>query len=230
MLGTGLLVMGAFGRSSSDQEKRRRTLHSLTEAREALIGYAVRYGRLPRPAISALDGREAPTPCQSETECTGFLPWVTLGISGADSWGKLLHYSVTPAFTTVNLNASTSIPTKQVLGRDANGLLSYKVGGAACTLAMPCTPAVIFSNGKNNLGISRLGIAMANASLSNSDELDNNNTTHLFYAYAAQSDPAKPGGEFDDLLTWVPLPTLYQQMSRAGALRTINLYSGMPGN
>lgn len=228
VLGVGSVLITAFAPGHDEREKTRVTLRRLADAREALIGYALRNGRLPRPATSALDGREAARACNSEQDCTGVLPWVTLGVDGADSWGKLLRYSVTPEFTNVGINASTSIASKQVMGRDSAGAPYLKVGSPTCTATTLCTPAVVFSSGKNNLGTSVLGVAMANAGLSNIDELNNNNLANPFYAHAAQSHPASPGGEFDDLLVWVPLPTLYRQMSTAGTLRQINLYSGMP--
>jgi hypothetical protein len=227
VLGTGAVLIGAFGPGHDDQEKSRVTLRRLADAREALIGYALRNGRLPRPATSALDGRESAQACNSEMDCTGVLPWVTLGVDGVDSWGKLLRYSVTPEFTSASINASTSIASKQVMGRDGDGAPYLKVGSATCSATTLCTPAVVFSSGKNNLGISTLGIAMANAGQSNIDELHNNNQANPFYTHAVRTDPASPGGEFDDLLVWVPLPTLYRQMSTTGTLRTINLYSGM---
>ena len=62
-LGAAALLMGAFGRPDPGPRERA-TLAALAGAREALLGYAARTGRLPRPAASALDGREsAPASC-----------------------------------------------------------------------------------------------------------------------------------------------------------------------
>lgn len=230
VLAAGAFMMAAFGPGHDDRRQRQQTLARLADAREALIGYALRHGRLPRPAVSPLDGHEAPTPCQSERDCTGVLPWVTLGVDGADSWGKLLRYSVTPAYTIANITAGTTVASKQIMGRDAAGNPYLKVGSARCTAATACAPAVVMSSGRNNLGISTLGVAMANAAMANADELNNNAVANPFFDHAVQRDPARPGGEFDDLLVWVPLSALYPQMDKTGTLRTRNLYSGMPQN
>ena len=64
-LAAASLLVGALGKSSGDLARERRTLHALAQANEALVGFAAVNGRLPRPAASAIDGRENPLPCAS---------------------------------------------------------------------------------------------------------------------------------------------------------------------
>ena len=94
----------------------------LSEANEALIGFAIINGRLPRPAISATDGLERVV-CLNDSECTGFLPWTALGVSKLDAYGKILRYSVTPAFANAPF-ATSAAATKLVNTRNAAGALT----------------------------------------------------------------------------------------------------------
>lgn len=217
-LAAASLLVGALGRSGSELARERRTLQALAQANEALVGFAVLNGRLPRPARSAIDGRENPLPCPSEPACTGFLPWLALGLEAGDSWGKLLRYSVTPEFTVAPIQSVQAVATKTVQTRDGDGRLRYLAGHAECTLALECAPLVVFSNGKNNLGEDLLGTKQANASNANPDEQANHGAAIHFISRPASGDAGVAGGEFDDLLTWVPLTRLFNQMRAAGSL------------
>ncbi|MYN42061.1 hypothetical protein GTP55_22155 [Duganella sp. FT109W] len=203
-VGAAAALIGAFPRPSEQA----RTTHSgvlVARAREALIGYLLAHGRLPRPAIAADDGRESPTPCADTAACTGILPWVTLGVDGADDWGKLLRYSVTPGYTNAPVTPYLVLADKKVWSRDHDNNLHYRVGQPVCDPIARCAVAVIFSSGKRNLGISAQGIAQANAARDNVDELQNELATDSFVSRARETNPNAPGGEFDDLVTWLPV-------------------------
>lgn len=217
-LAAASLLIGALGKSGGELARERRTLHALAQANEALVGFAVVNGRLPRPATSAIDGRENPLPCASELACTGFLPWLALGLEAGDSWGKLLRYSVTPEFTVAPIQSVQAVATKTVQTRDGAGRLRYLAGQDACTLAVECAPLVVFSSGKNNLGVDLLGTVQANASNANPDEQANHAAAVHFISRPASADAGVAGGEFDDLLAWVPLPRLFNLMRAAGSL------------
>lgn len=219
-LGAAGLLMSAFTREHGDAAAQRRSLQALSEAREALIGFGIRYGRLPRPASSATDGAESVTPCRSEADCTGFLPWVALGVRGSDGWGKLLRYSVTPAFTAAPLDLAGAVATKRIVGR--RGEQWWDVAGhAVCERSAQCVPAVILSTGKNNLGTSVAGLALASAALDNEDERQNAQADVTFVQRPQAPPGGVPvaGGEFDDLLDWVPRNLLVSRLSLAGAGR-----------
>jgi prepilin-type N-terminal cleavage/methylation domain-containing protein len=81
-----------------EQRNITQTQKQLDELREALLGFAIVNGRLPRPATSEADGKERAAACADARECTGYVPWVTLGLPKADLWGKLLGYSVAPQY------------------------------------------------------------------------------------------------------------------------------------
>lgn len=70
------------------------TDQQLADIREALIGYALIYHRLPCPADDRA-GYSKSSQCDKE----GFLPWANLGVQGQDSWGNVFRYRAEADFT-----------------------------------------------------------------------------------------------------------------------------------
>ena len=211
--------------SQIEQQRNNETSKQLAEIKEALIGYALINGRLPRPATSATDGTERAASCTGPTAvnlCAGFIPWATLGTPKLDSWGKIIRYSVTPNFANAPFTLSDTIATKTIQTRDS-GALTYLVGQGTCLLNNQCVPAVIFSHGKNNFGTGDSGNILADSSTTNADEGINNagnNAGNIdnFFSRIHSNNTAANGGEFDDLVVWVPLNTLMSRMVAAGRL------------
>lgn len=200
------VLLSAFSASGVVREREQRTHSLLAQASEALIGYAATHGRLPRPSQAADDdGRERPASCVTDADCTGTLPWQALGLPAHDSWGHLLHYSVTPAYTVAPLARTAAIASKRVLSRDANGAPFFVLGQEACTLAAQCAPAVIFSRGGSDTPGSP-------------DEASNLSATADFMQRPRNTESNARGGAFDDLLVAVPLHTLYERMAAAKTL------------
>lgn len=221
----GLLFGGGLTILSSQVELRRarETNAALEEAREALIGFAVSRGRLPRPATSATIGAENPVACTSEALCTGFIPWSTLGVAKLDGFDKIIRYSVTPAFAggvtgAAPFDLSTSVATKTVQTRDGAGALTYQAGQLLCSVASQCMPAVVFSHGKNNYGTGESGNVMSDNSATNSDEDTNNSASVNFISRTPSINTTFPGGEFDDLVIWLSPNILFNRMVAAGKL------------
>lgn len=217
-MGAAYLFISAYGSGALRAERERRTLAAIAQAREALIGFANVHGRLPRPAVSATNGAESAAVCGTDAACTGFLPWVTLGVERADSWGKLLRYSVTPVYTEGPVARVSAVGTKTVLTRDTSGRIFYLAGSPVCTLASQCLAAVVYSAGRENFGTGEQGQPLPNASTSNIDEAANNVATVNFMSRPRSEDPGVPGGEFDDLVGFIATEPLYRQMAQAGML------------
>ena len=82
----GLMIGGLVTPLTVQLEQRKvaETQKALDEAKEALTGYALRYGYLPCPAISAMNGLEDRRGgrCNGDKR-VGFLPWATLGLRRA---------------------------------------------------------------------------------------------------------------------------------------------------
>lgn len=212
------LLMSAFGANTVETRRAQRTQMLLAQATDALTGFAAANGRLPRPAVSATDGREQPLPCASDEQCTGYLPWVALGVAGEDAWGKRLRYSVTPAFTSYDYQPATAAATRTVQQRGADGELHYVAGGPACTARTRCAALVVLSHGKNNYGVSVEGAEQASTGLANDDETVNASASTHFITRVASADPNAPGGEFDDQLAWLTLQPIYARMRAARTL------------
>jgi hypothetical protein len=188
----------------------------LDEIKEALIGFAIANKYLPCPAVSSVVGsealRDAAGNCPSRE---GYIPWVALGVSKLDSWGRIFRYSVTPAFsnntTLFTLSTARDITVKT---RDsANALINLTNAGDI--------PAVILSHGKNGyLGATDTGSIIANASALNPDEITNAppSVGTTFVSRSASGINVATIGEFDDIVTWLSPNILFNRMVAAGKL------------
>jgi type II secretory pathway pseudopilin PulG len=191
------------------------TQKTLDEIREALVGYAIINKRLPRPTLTVTDGNEKVALCATAADCTGPIPWATLGINKLDAWGKVIWYSVHPAYTnpapaiTLTSTALPSSSYKFVNVRDSAGTVS-SVNGIAF---------ILVSFGTKNFGTSESGVTLANSSTTNADEQLNaaatGTSSNPFISRSVTDVPTAVGGEFDDFVVFVPNGTLVSRISTA---------------
>ncbi len=214
-IGASAALIGIYNRPHGEQRQQALTAAALVQAREALLGYVVRYRRLPRPATT-LDGTESQQACNDDSSCTGLLPWRTLGLPPGDGWNKLLRYSASPDF--VNGRPSPEA-TKTVIDRDGDGEPFYRVGTANCVVDDRCAAAVVFSSGRY-LGVSLDGVTQANPVSDNEDEQLNDQAARDFLARADSSDPTSPGGSFSNMVRWLPLPLIRDRLKAANKSST----------
>ncbi len=190
------------------------TRRAMEQVRESLLGFAMANGRLPRPAASALDGSERPADCITNADCTGHLPWAALGSPRADAWGKLYRYSVTKAFA----NSGGSPITLSTSGVKR---IMTRTGGSEIILADQVA-AVVISHGPDHWGVGIDGSTYSDGSSTNVDE--DANATHdgqvsePFYARTSAVPIGAAGGEFDDLVAWIPQSILASRLIAAGHL------------
>jgi prepilin-type N-terminal cleavage/methylation domain-containing protein len=213
LLGGMLLPLSA----QQDIRARQDTERILAETRDALVGFAVINGRLPRPATSATNGAENAVTCANDGACSGFIPWATLGTTKTDAWGKLIRYSVTPAYANASI-ALTTVANRTVQTRDTIGTLVYLAGAATCSTTAQCVPAVVFSHGKERWGTTDAGTALPDGSATNADEDANNTGPTAYIAKTPTASTTATGGEFDDLLIWLSANTLVNRLVAAGKL------------
>lgn len=199
-------IVSAIG-PQLDNKRVSDTQKVLEEVKDALIGFAIVNGRLPRPATSAINGTEMAA-CATEALCTGLIPWETLGITKLDSWAKIIRYSVTPAFATAGLTTATN-GTKTVQTRNAAGTLT--------NLATQ-VPVVLFSSGKLSFGTTDGGVVIPTQSAANTnvDEIANNAASVSFIQRPVNVATTVTGGEFDDVVIWLPKATLVSRLAQAG--------------
>ena len=211
----GLLLGSLITPLSAQIEQRNtsETQQQMSEIREALIGFAVANGRLPRPATSPTDGNESPDKCTTDKACTGFIPWATLGVRKTDAWGKLFRYSVTPSLADAQFTLETLKGNKKVRKSASGGTENILVDNA---------PAVIYSAGRSNWGYADDGSELADNSTTNSDEDINASAigtdSKPFIAREPSSSTTASGGEFDDLVVWLPPYVLINRLIAAGRL------------
>ena len=201
-----------------NQRKISDTQKMLEEVKEALVGFAIANGYLPCPAVSAVNGAEDRT----GAACTGgkrqgFIPWETLGVSKLDGWGHVIHYSVTPAYTSRAPLFSLSTPA------DITILTRNSAGALVNLSSLNAIPAVVMSHGQNGYG----GVNDAAAAValptgwpgSFPDENTNATNGTIFVSRVLQEAGAGGiGGEFDDIVAWLSPHILFNRMVAAGKL------------
>jgi prepilin-type N-terminal cleavage/methylation domain-containing protein len=214
------LLLGSLLVPLTSQVEQRNLAHTqkqLDEVREALLGYVIVNGRLPRPARSESDGSERTAPCTDARDCTGYLPWVALGVPKADVWGKMIGYSVAPQYANSTFTFDTPGSLKTVQTRLPDG--------SSANLATNLV-AVVISYGSKNWGKGEDGTDIADNSSTNLDEDVNHGKFHCtvisdctdFISRSPVSAPTASGGEFDDLLVWIPQTILFSRLVAAGKL------------
>lgn len=228
----GLLI--PFG-AQNDAKYYSETEQSLATIQEALLGFAIANGRLPCPALAttatgtAGAGEEATNGLAgSSLACTnvaGVLPWVTLGVTETDAWGRRYSYRVTTEFargatgqTAFNAGCDpTSDPQSAAFALCSEGNMEVlSTSGSSSKVAIDI-PAVIISHGKNgngaytNEGIQRTVSADA-------DETENELTTNGTATANTDFVSKAHTDSFDDVLTWIPPGVLFSRMVAAGKL------------
>ncbi len=213
----GLMIGGLLTPLAVQLEQRKisDTQKAMDEAREALLGFALRNGYLPCPAISPFNGLEdrVGANCR-DGKRQGLLPWATLGIGKLDAWGHIYHYSVAPTFSDSARRFDLQSPRDITIGtRDARGNL-------VTATAINDIPAVLVSHGKNGAGAySDAGIRRVALSSTNLDERTNAAPEGIAFVARTPSDSAlAPGGEYDDLVQWLSPNVLFNRMVAAGTL------------
>jgi hypothetical protein len=219
----------------------------LDQAREAIIGFAAANGRLPCPASATSNGAEhffspggtaANGICHASVTFTGvylgFLPAATLGFTpvdangyAVDAWG-IMQNRIRYAVSSQTINSIT-LPFTKTSGMRSAGMSNIAsattllyvcnsgtgvVAGTNCGTAVTLTsnaPVVIWSVGPN----------AATTGGTSVDELQNPNPTAGFSAdrlFVSRTRSAGTSGEFDDIVSWIGPPPLFNRLIAAGQL------------
>lgn len=184
----------------------------MEEARDALLGHAIAQGYLPCPDTDN-DGAEnvSGSVCATigaNNIAHGNLPWQTLGLASADAWGNRLRYAVNADYArrTTVFSLSTTSANVQVCQ------------AAACTTDLTASAvAVLVSHGKNGFGATNSATGTVYAAPTGADELENTDGDRSFVSHVPSSI-GSTAGEFDDVVLWLPLYTLFNRMVAAGRL------------
>jgi len=210
----GLLLGGLIMPLSAQIDARNLadTRKALDEAKESLIGFAIANGRLPCPATVSSNGLEAPPGggiCTSALN--GYLPGATLGLTltdgqgfAVDAWGNRLRYAVS-AYKDSVYTTPQALKNNWPLGADHTVLIVSSTAASGGVMLADNAVAVIFSVGKNKSTPPGL------------DESHNLNNDTTFISREASSE-ASPGGQFDDIVTWLAEPILFNKLITAGRI------------
>lgn len=210
------------------------TQRILDQAREALVGYAVVNGRFPCPASLTSNGVEDLADltngiCGATVSFppvyVGFLPAVTLGFTPVDSsgyavdaWGlrqNRIRYAVSSQTVTITrpFTKPSGMRTAGMSSIATATTLLYVcdsgtgVTGTSCNTAgtlASSVPVVIWSLGPN-----------AATGGTSTDEAENLDNDRIFVSRTRSSGTS---GEFDDIVTWIGTPTLFNRLIAAGQL------------
>ena len=181
-----------------DQQHRNDTIKQMNEIKEALYGYAMVNGRLPCPAKASIATNTANAGMADCTLLAGVIPWVTLGITETDAWGRRYTYSASSTFISGNFTLTS------------NGNLTIKSAATGGTNISTFIPAVFISHGSNGLGAYLpSGIALPTSSAP--DEAANSSSSTNFVSHDFTTS-------FDDLVMWISPNILFNRMVTAGKL------------
>jgi prepilin-type N-terminal cleavage/methylation domain-containing protein len=213
LLGGLLMSLGA----TQEMNRRNATEARLQEIVDSLYGFAQVTGRLPCPATAGSGGAEAPVGGGACTRDHGFVPAVTLGISGPvnddglllDEWLNPYRYSVSDA----NGNAFTTANGMRGVGMAAlNPDLRVCAQAACVDVIASSVPVVLLS----------MGADWAEFTAADVDATENSGeTTVAGYRMANDDDFVSTGyieDVFDDQLVWISANILFTRMISAGQL------------
>lgn len=233
----GILLTGMLGPLAIQVEQRRRDVSQqvLSDALDALLGYAVVHGVLPCAdgpdaadgwADWAGDGQSDAFGCKTYPS-VGWLPHRSLGVRGVDGWGNRLGYAVSADFTRAHMRGEPCggedfdlCATPEVVIEDLDSLQGVRVGETAFGVA-----AVVVGFEKNAREMPMFGGSHTPGQPPAGDYLDepeNADGDLVFVSRRASlgghpcSDRRDAGSlprcQFDDLLVWVSPAILMERM------------------
>lgn len=240
-VGIALLVLAVLASTLAvplaaqvDARRRDETRRQLDEARDALMGFAAAYGRLPCPASSASAGLESFAPGGDATNgaCSnfydGWLPGAALGLAPLDdagfvrdAWGgpaQRLRYAVSGG--TVNavanpLTRTDGLQSATLAGVGAASHFLFICASAASISASGCGAASNQLTRRAAFVVFSLGPNGATAPAAGSDEAANLDGDPVFVHHDPRTGP---GAGYDDLLLWGPIHLLTHRLIVAGRL------------
>ena len=211
LIGSLLVPLG----TQVEQRQISETEKALNEVREALLGFAVANGYLPCPdtgtnGLENFAGTGLCTTITANVAC-GRLPFATLGVANADVWGNRFTYCVNELFARRGPATTFTLTTA---GSDINICTTAACGTAISTSAV----LAVVSHGKNGFGAINLGTGAQNPAAPHVDEQENYDNNDRFIVWRTRTGSGATGGEFDDIVVWLPRFTLFNRMVAAAKL------------
>lgn len=233
----GLMIAGTIAplALSIEQSRKNETEKQIENIEDAILGFVLTNQRLPCPdcptgsGVGACAGNEddglediSAGQCTlgDETVITGNIPWTTLGVTGTDSWGRLIQYSVDEAYadndadtsnqitscTTFTTTNSFSLCSEASISINDSGGTGVSCTGTGNTVAENI-PYVVFSHGTELNG--------PDASSTSCNETENTNGDGNFVSIGYTQDDTE---YFDDIISWGSPFVINAQMVKAELL------------
>lgn len=196
----GLLLPLSVQMENADRDRGRSLLSNMSDA---LMGYAVTYGRLPCPDVNGDGGEDPPNGVGGCAASEGQVPASTLGVPGVDAWGQSLRYRVTGGFADATDGTGCGTATPGVSFSLCSQGDIRVLDGRGGRLVAGGLPAVLLSRGKNW------------AVPPSADERENSNGDRVF---VSRTYSAAEGAAFDDLVLWISPNVLKNRMVEAKRL------------
>lgn len=210
----------------------------LEKAREALLGYAAANGYFPCPADDTTSGQEPAGSNHTTGICPayhGFLPAAALGFQASDGqgyavdgWGvtanriryAVASYTVGPVTNTNPFTRANGMRTAGIANLADTALSLFRVcdsgrgisAGANCGTARTVAstaPVMVWSAGAN---------AATGGSSIHEAQNPNPNSGSSDRIFVMRTRSTVAGNEFDDIVTWIPMPIVISRMLLAGHL------------
>jgi len=222
------ILIGGLAVPLSAQIQARRiaeTRHDMEAIHDALIGYAMSH-TFPHPTLPGEVRHYLPCPDNNNdgledarnaaglcTDKRAGLPWITLGVKGADAWGNRYTYGVDRIYSN-DQQGFNSTPT----GTPAE-LAIYPKATCTAPVVMNDIPAVVVSHGPQGRGSLNMngGTPLAPANVA-ADERQNLNVAsgllpcNLTTKFVSRT----PTEDFDDLVIWLSSNELFNRVCPAG--------------
>lgn len=239
----GLLLGGAMALIGPQREVQnvKDTEAEILRIQDALIAFAQSSptGSLPCPDNTHPPTGIAPNVAAPGFNCPqdeGWLPFATLGVGAEDAWGNRFRYRIvtlyghaTPATTVPIYNLGTPLAPAQTLN-----VCSLPAIAAGCPVGATVATnvvAIIVSHGRNGYGSrNQQDVFQTQPVAASSHERENTNgrtntdagmvNTNAGRAFVSHEPRTAGtlGGEFDDIVGWIPQGLFHSKMLAAGKL------------
>lgn len=225
----GLFVGGLFIPLSNQKEVNNliETREKIAVIKEAVLGFAIVYGRLPCPADETIKSSATGAGVEQvdggvckDSKVYGAVPWVTLGVPETDAWGRRFSYRVSKSFsddfsiskTVSPPSTCTDAPERSSFALCSEGDINVSdLSGASSVLVASKLPVIIVSHGKNGYGAyTTEGLQFEIDKIS---ALESNNINNDASFTSMAHTPS-----FDDIVDWLSPNILFNRMVAAGKL------------
>jgi prepilin-type N-terminal cleavage/methylation domain-containing protein len=254
----GLMIIGLIASSmiasigqQTEQRRATETKASLNQAKDAVMAYLTTQGRLPCPASATSNGQESIlsnsggiVTCSLEA---GFLPGVTLGMTGLDASGNLNNGWDDGAGATTTRPRAFRYSVSNLAAPVANALTSPGLGAVGSSTRrvdvqnainagqglFVCASVSGISGGTNRCG-STANLLSNSAAATIWTMGSNGNDSTTFSADEQQNavmtiprvvisrgyaPSGATGGRFDDFVTWIPTSLVLERLFATGVVQ-----------